>query len=246
MENCSLFLILTNFINENTLKIFIQSTATILSVLLSGFIASVGAAYYTKILKEVNKSIETANYAKLLAYECAANAKNYKIIAESIKNVNKDITYIIGNNLGERWSKILEYDFNKDENHQICYAMLSVLSENDIKFWNQNKEKFIHLPPYYFELMHKYFTQTRPSCQIVYSISNLTQADYYVTYSNKCAIYSDIINLYLSYLIEEAFRPYLGYIFKSRFVNKYLKPLNKKLYETNELKTPLFFNSKNK
>ena len=53
MENCSLFLILTNFINENTLKIFIQSTATILSVLLSGFIASVGAAYYTKILKEV-------------------------------------------------------------------------------------------------------------------------------------------------------------------------------------------------
>ena len=158
----------------------------------------------------------------------------------------KDITYIIGNNLGERWSKILEYDFNKDENHQICYAMLSVLSENDIKFWNQNKEKFIHLPPYYFELMHKYFTQTRPSCQIVYSISNLTQADYYVTYSNKCAIYSDIINLYLSYLIEEASRPYLGYIFKSRFVNKYLKPLNKKLYETNELKTPLFFNSKNK
>ena len=142
MENCSLFLILTNFINENTLKIFIQSTATILSVLLSGFIASVGAAYYTKILKEVNKSIETANYAKLLAYECAANAKNYKIIAESIKNVNKDITYIIGNNLGERWSKILEYDFNKDENHQICYAMLSVLSENDIKIGDATLEDY--------------------------------------------------------------------------------------------------------
>lgn len=235
MENCSLSLFLTNFINQNILNNFIENTATILSVLLSGFIASIGAAYYTKILKAQNKSIETANYAKLLAYECATNAKNYKIIAENIKNVKKDISFIMGNNLSERWSKILEYDFNKDEGHQICYAMLSVLSEKDIHFWNQNKEKFIHLNPYHFELMHKYFTQTRPSCQIAYSISNLTQTDYYTNYSNNCANYSEIINLYLSYLIEEASRPYIGYIFKSFFVNKYDEPLKRKLDEAKKI-----------
>ena len=227
--------IISTFTESNFCNIVTNSTASILSILLSGFIASIAATYYTNIYKEHTKAIETANYAKLLAYECAMNAKNYNIIAENIKNVKSDISLIQGDNLTKRWAQILEYDFTKDEHNQICYAMLAVLLEKDIEFWNKNKDKFIHLEPYYFELMHKYFTQTRPSCKIVYTASNLAQTNFYISYSQKCANYSEIINLYLSYLINEASRSYIGYIFKSFFVNKYAEPLKRKLDEAEKI-----------
>lgn len=44
MENCSLSFF-TNFINQNIFNNYIVNTATILSVLFSGFIASIGALY---------------------------------------------------------------------------------------------------------------------------------------------------------------------------------------------------------
>lgn len=226
---------ISTFAESNFFNIVTTSTASILSILLSGFIASIAATYYTNICKERTKAIETANYAKLLAYECAMNAKNYKIVAENIKNVKSDISFTQGDNLSKRWAQILEYDFTKDEHNQICYAMLALLLEKDIKFWNKNKDKFIHLEPYYFELMHKYFTQTRPSCQIVYTTSNLAKNDFYISYSQKCANYSEIINLYLSYLIREASRSFKEYIFKSLFVNEYAEPLKRKLDEAEKI-----------
>lgn len=211
------------------LSFTLEKLVPIFSILFSGAFAGLIVQYWIRLYMKYDKVQKTANYAKLLAYETGNRVNDYKVIAENIKNAKKDIKEANGNTLKEKWTSILNYDLNKDKDNQICYAMLNVLSDSDIIFWNKNKKHFMHLPTNDFEVLHRYYNFTRKSANELYSLSNHCNNEKQSEISLKMSDYSYLISLYLTSLIYEAERPIYAYILKSTFINIYSKEYKHKL-----------------
>lgn len=204
------------------MNFIIDSIIGIISVLLSGLLAGLVVQYFIRIFKQFDKAKKTANYAKLLAYECSNNHSNYNIIAKNLHEVKKDVIFVKNKNtLVDKWRSILQYDISKSNDNQLIFAIPAILEKDDIIFWMKNKERFIHLPTNDFETLHRYFSVTRSSAEALLSSSNISNCEWVSTICTKAADYSCLVNLYLSYLIFESERPLYAYILKSKYKNPY-------------------------
>lgn len=206
------------YIVSKFLSLFnLELLQSICSVLFSGFIAGGVWLYFSRICKEMDKVRETANYAKLLYYECEHNTPSYTFIAEHLHKIPIWELPIPEHAL---WREIIQLSSLDDEiKTNLKNAISNLLSESDQEFWEKNKKKFIHLPSKEFEILHKYFAKSRKT--INFSLDPFR--NHIMTETHKTmAKHSLLITYYLQALIRESSRSFIQYMwpFKYRFTNK--------------------------
>lgn len=206
----------------------IDSSIPILAVLFSGLLASIGATFLTKTIKRKEKDIETANYAKVLLYECAFKKDSYeaaKTILQQIKNKNLIYTSSIEKNWNRFLLEMPQDFFNK---YPLAYLSLpNILSNSDIVNFKSNIQKFTHLPTNEFEFLYFYFTINRKAS--IKNYKNEISPDLQLIIKEAIIMVKiiDTVELYLKYLIEKGQYSYIScllpFLQNSNLYNEYLK-----------------------
>lgn len=216
------------------LAIIFKGIQTLLSTdwIFAAVLSGLSIQYFLRIYKKQEKAISIANYTKILFYNSYHINADIIALTELLPEISIQFqanpsVIPSASTIEKKWDSILSSLREKNPDNFLQYyqaqsAIHDILNHKDSELWNNYQDKFISLPPKEFELLYKYFSQTRYITEVLLNPYWNFKHESSIKLFNDYSQYTNLISTYLLSLISEGERkvyqylPLLSYTFKNR------------------------------